>query len=80
VVNGGRSAERTQAPLAIELESKSLNLPTLVQWMVSEGFTTFNSLDRSAVERYQAFLQRRRGPRLGKISPTTVGGYLLILN
>jgi integrase len=54
-------------------------LLTLIKWMIGEGFTTFRSFDRSAVDRYQAFVKQRRGPRPGKTSPTTAGSYLRIL-
>jgi integrase len=54
-------------------------LLTLIRWMVGEGFTSFRSLDRSAVDRYQAFVQQRRGPRAGRTCPTTVAGYLRVL-
>ena len=61
------------------LFTRARNLLTLIRWMTSEGFITFHSLDLPAVERYQAFLKRRRGARPGKTSPTTVAGYLLVL-
>ena len=61
------------------LFTKAGALLTLIQWMVGEGFTTFRSLDRSAVDRYQAYVQQRRRPRPGKTSPITVGNYLRIL-
>ena len=61
------------------LFTKAGALRTLIQWMVREGFATFRSLDRSAVDRYQAYVQQRRGPRPGKTSPITVGNYLRIL-
>jgi hypothetical protein len=59
--------------------TRARNLLTPIRWMTGEGFTTFRSLDVSAVERYQAFLKRRRGARPGKTSPATVAGYLLVL-
>jgi len=59
--------------------TRARNLLTLIRWMTGEGFTRFRWLDLSAVERYQAFLKRRRGARPGKTSPTTVAGYLLVL-
>ncbi len=61
------------------LFTKAGAVRTLIQWMVREGFATFRSLDRSAVDRYQAYVQQRRGPRPGKTSPITVGNYLRIL-
>ncbi len=54
-------------------------LLTLIQWMVGEGLMSFRSLDRSALDRYQAFVQQRRGPRPGTTCPTTVAGYLRVL-
>lgn len=72
------SGRRRSSPSS--LFSKAGVLLTLIRWMIGEGFMSFRSLDRSAVERYQAFVQQRRGPRLpGKASPTTVGNYLRIL-
>ncbi len=61
------------------LFTRAGQLLTLIRWMVGEGFTTFRSLDRSGVDRYQAFAQQRRGPRPGRTSPTTVAGYLRVL-
>lgn len=61
------------------LFTKAGALLTLIQWMVGEGLATFRSLDRSAVDRYQAYVQQRRGPRPGRTSPITVGNYLRIL-
>ncbi|HUY25813.1 MAG TPA: hypothetical protein VMV27_00205 [Candidatus Binataceae bacterium] len=61
------------------LFTKAGALLTLIQWMAGEGFAAFRSLDRSAVDRYQAYVQQRRGPRPGKSSPITVGNYLRIL-
>jgi hypothetical protein len=61
------------------LFNKAGQMLTLIRWMVGEGFTTFRSLDRVAVYRFQAFVQQRRGPRPGKTSPTTAGNYLRIL-
>jgi integrase len=61
------------------LFTRARNLIALIGWMIGEGFTTFRSLDMPAVERYQAFLKRRRGARPGNASPSTVAGYLLIL-
>lgn len=64
--------------LSVHLLIKARLLLVLIRWMTGESFTTFRSLDRSAVERLQAFLQHRRGPRPGKTSPTTVAAHLLI--
>jgi integrase len=61
------------------LFSKAGQLLTLIRWMVGEGFTAFSSLDRSAADRYQAFVRRRRGPRPGTASPATVGNHLRVL-
>jgi integrase len=61
------------------LFTRAGQLLTLIRWMVGEGFTTFRSLDRSAIDRYQAFVQQRRGPRPGTTSPATVGNHLRIL-
>jgi integrase len=61
------------------LFTRAGQLLTLIRWMVGEGFMTFRSLDRSAVDRYQAFVQQRRGPRAGRTCPTTVAGYLRVL-
>ena len=71
------SGRRRSSPSS--LFTKAGVLLTLIRWMVGEGFTTFRSLDRYAVERYQAFLQQRRGSRPGKTSPITIGNYLRIL-
>jgi hypothetical protein len=57
---------------------KARLLLVLIRRMTGESFSTFRSLDRSAVERFQAFLQYRRDPRPGKTSPTTVAAHLLI--
>ena len=61
------------------LFTRARQLLTLIGWMIGEGFTTFRSLDRSAIERYQVFVQQRRGPRPGRTCPTTVAGYLRVL-
>jgi hypothetical protein len=60
------------------LFTRAGQLLTLIRWMVGEGITTFRSLDRSAVDRYQAFVQQRRGPRPGRTCSTTVAGYLRV--
>ncbi|MER8403093.1 hypothetical protein [Mesorhizobium sp. M1348] len=64
---------------ASSVQSKSINLKTMIRWMAIDGLETFSSIDAAAVERLRAWLLTRPGYSGKPITANTIVNYMVVL-